>query len=237
MKCREFQDRWQRRLDGQPVVEAGELEGHLAECPTCRGLDAAARRLEFGLRVLPSLESPPDLADRIVTVVLRDRWERLRWRRRVLVAASLAASLLVAVAGYSWLRLSRTTASSVPATPVPLVQAPRPAEARPPTNPPASLNASVEEAGSAVVSLTRRTAGETVGQTRLLLPEKVTPPSLTSARVLPHDLVAGPPAQSLQETRQGVTSGLEPMTTSARRAVDLFLNELPPVSPGTKPGL
>jgi hypothetical protein len=36
-----------------------------------------------------------------------------------------------------------------------------------------------------------------------------------------------PPTRPLREAGEGVSEGLEPVTTSARRAVDLFLRELP----------
>ncbi len=39
---------------------------------------------------------------------------------------------------------------------------------------------------------------------------------------------------SLREAGQNVSSGLEPVANSARRAVNLFLRELPPVEPGKK---
>ncbi len=237
MKCPEFQEQWQRRLDGQPAAEAAELERHLASCAPCRRLDAAARRLEFGLRVLPPADLPRDLTERIVTAVLRERRQRILRGRRILVAASLAAALLLAATGYAWLHL-RAGSPPGPPAPVPVAKLPPPPVERTPAGQPpvASLQDSVQEAGSAVVSLTRRTAGETVDQTRMLLPERVPTTGLVNGGVLPRDLVAGQPAQSLQETRQGVSSGIEPMTTSARRAVDLFLNELPPVPEQAKPG-
>jgi hypothetical protein len=41
----------------------------------------------------------------------------------------------------------------------------------------------------------------------------------------------------LREAGEGVGDGLEPVTNSARRAVDLFLRELPPMDLGANSGL
>jgi hypothetical protein len=236
MKCPDFHDRLQRRLDGDPGIADGDLERHRAECPHCRQLDAAAGRLEVGLRLLSVPAAASDLTDRIVAAVLADRRQRRSQRRRVLAYAGLAASLLLVAIGYAWVR-SRSTPTPFPTAPPVLVQAPGIPQELKPAEGSRSLHDSMEEASSAVVSLTRRTAGDTVGQTRMLLPETVPAPFLAGADALPRDLVQGKPAQSLHEAGRGVSSGFEPVTTSARRAFDLFLNELPPMEPEQKRGL
>ncbi len=76
-----------------------------------------------------------------------------------------------------------------------------------------------------MADLTRRTADETVGQGKLLLPVVVAQPNLGN----PVPGAMGPPMRSLRSAGQGVSEGLEPVTTSARRALHLFLSELPPV--------
>jgi hypothetical protein len=38
-----------------------------------------------------------------------------------------------------------------------------------------------------------------------------------------------PGTQSLREAQEGVAVGFEPVTSSARRAVNLFLREIPPL--------
>jgi hypothetical protein len=87
----------------------------------------------------------------------------------------------------------------------------------------------MEEAGSAVVVLTQRAADETVGQTRVLFPTDVPSPSVDPNI----QLALENSAQPWREARLGVVAGLEPVTSSARRAVDLFLREIPPVEQGT----
>jgi predicted anti-sigma-YlaC factor YlaD len=205
MNCPEFHEHLQRRLDGLPIADNGALARHLADCPDCRALNAAATRLGDGLRLLPMPVPPVGLSAHIATQVLAER-RRSRQLRQVL---ALAAGLLLAVAvgSYAWR----------PAGPseVARVQPPDVAPAGP------SLQESVAEAGSAVVSLTRRTAAETVEPTRLLWQDFVALPTGPDAGVLEDTL--DPPARSLREAGQNVASALEPVTTSARRAVNLFL--------------
>jgi hypothetical protein len=104
--------------------------------------------------------------------------------------------------------------------------------ARPPEAPHASttLRDSVDQAREAVVALTSRTAEEALGKTRRLL-AKV--PDLSVAK----GATIEPPVRTLREAGAGVTAGLAPLTDSARRAVDLFLRDLPPIELGAHRGL
>jgi hypothetical protein len=72
--------------------------------------------------------------------------------------------------------------------------------------------------------LTSQTADETMGETRWFVPKVPSP-------VLPKvDLESiESPTRPLRAASEGVSAGLEPVTSSARRAVDLFLRELPPM--------
>jgi len=94
-----------------------------------------------------------------------------------------------------------------------------------------SIRDSVAELGAAVASVTRRAADGTVEQARQLLPDVPTP-ALSETSVLAQTL--DPPSRSLLEAGQGVSAGLEPVTDSARRALDLFLREIPPMEPEGK---
>ncbi len=87
----------------------------------------------------------------------------------------------------------------------------------------------------ALGTLVRRTATETFDQGRLLIPSQVLPPN-----PLPQDswqVNLDEPARTLTQTGQNLSASLEPVTSSARRAVDLFLRELPPVETEPKPDL
>jgi hypothetical protein len=82
-----------------------------------------------------------------------------------------------------------------------------------------------------VASLTSRTADETVRQTRMLLPMG---PALPPIDLQPR---LEPPTTTLREAGEGVMEGLEPMASSARRAVGLLLHDLPPMGAEEKSGL
>ena len=60
MNCRDCQELLQGLLDGDlPGAAKAEFEGHLAECPDCRDLNAAAVRLKEGLRWFVPAKPPP----------------------------------------------------------------------------------------------------------------------------------------------------------------------------------
>jgi predicted anti-sigma-YlaC factor YlaD len=206
----------QQRLDGEPKSEPDSVERHVGQCPACRALEAAAERLEEGLRLLRPVAPPQDLGSRIVAEVLagRRQRERLRYRRWAL-AGAVAASLLLAVfAGYSWR----------PNGPGAMVKDLKHQEPAPTTPKDASLDESVQEASSALVSLMNRTADQAVEQGRVLIPP-VPVPALPAADAWQAPLEQ--PVASLRTARQGVAAGLEPVTKSAVRAVNLFWREIP----------
>jgi hypothetical protein len=223
MNCEHCHHWIQQRLDGHDGADAPEVERHLAECARCAALYAASCRLGRGVRLLAPPQPPLDFTERLVAAVLADRRAQHRRARLRLVAYSLAASLLIAGASIGmyisgWLTFGKT---SQPTSIVHHDEAP-PTPPKPNLAPP--LRESVSDAGSALASLTTRTADETVGQTRLLVP-MVTGPSLD-------DLEAPPgmePTKSYLEAGQGVSVALEPVTNSAQRAVNLFRRDLPQV--------
>jgi hypothetical protein len=225
MNCHAYQSLLQQRLDGT-LIESPEAMEHWRTCPDCRALEMSAGRLEAGLRRLTSPLPPPDLGRRIANRVFADRRRaQRRTRRRLLVPLALAACLLVALA----LRLEwrtpkvasdtgRVAQNGVKVLPEPTKQ---------PASP--TLRESVAEAGGAVASLTSQTADEAVGSTRWLVP-RVSTARIPEVKLPPIE----PPTRSLREAGEGVSAGLEPVANSARRAVDLFLRELPPMDAGPK---
>ena len=170
---------------------------------------------------------PPHLAGRIVAgVAARRRRRRVRlvlWAG----AAAAAAMLMLAV----WRALPGSSRPRSAATPLVAGPAPQP-PAPPPAAAHATLRESVAEAGSAVASLTSRTADETVARTKILIPVGVDP----TLGKLDLEPPLDPPTLALRQTGQGVSAGLEPVTDSARRAVGLFLRELPPMEATPKGG-
>jgi anti-sigma factor RsiW len=212
MNCDESHDLLQQTLDGT-LIESPEWLAHLRHCNECRALALAGRRLQDGLRLLAAPVPPPDLAERIAA---RVRLKRRRARRRWVAALAFAASMLMALGlRITWpgrtpeddARPSQTAAKNEPA---------REEKAA------STLRESAAELGEIFTSLGSQTAEETVGQTRRWVS------NVPSAALPQVDLTAmEPPTQPLRQAGEGVSEGLEPVTTSARRAVDLFLRELP----------
>ena len=228
MNCQTCQELMQQRLDGSPA-EGPEVERHLADCPGCAALHAASLRLRDGLGRLGPPRPPLGLTDRIVAAVLQEqRTARNRSRRRAAVLA-LAACLLIATGALGLYYAGVLKFGTV--APNSVVEKNNPERTEPETPPaPPSVRGSVSEAGSALATLTTRTADETVGQTRLLVP-MVTGPSLDEFDMPP----ALEPTKPYLEAGQGVSVALEPVTNSARRAVDLFRRDLSHVGHTTKP--
>lgn len=240
MNCDDCLRRLQARLDGESVG-GDEVEAHLALCPECRALEAAAHRLEAGLRLLTPPATPEGMGQRIAVGVLADRRRRRIRRRLVFVGAvaAAAASLLLGLflgSGQDGLNGWASLKNFVfprPSIHIEVVDVPGRSDNPPPAVPPApSLNDNAE-ATSAVASLARRTADETVSNGQLLVPSVSLPMPQEDDLTPPLD----PPAQSLREAGQGVATGLEPVANSARRAFDLFRRDLPPVAPDANSGL
>jgi hypothetical protein len=247
MNCPDYHDQLHQHLDGQAPVGRAALDQHLAACAACREYHAAAQRLTEGMRLMGRPVPPADLAGRVVARVLAERRAAVRFRRRLWTAAAVAAGLLLmALAGYQVYRAGlldngtgdtpRVARDNAPAKDKTAI-----ADNKGRTDPadPASLGEALEEARTAALLLTRRTAGETVNQARRLLPPAnplaVPLPSLTTPD--PLGPVLDPPAESLRQAGQTVSAGLQPVTSSARRALDLFFQQVPPVNAEGKTGL
>jgi hypothetical protein len=253
MNCRECEQLIQRLLDGDAdIADQEDLAGHLAICADCHDLDTAAQYLLHGLRLLDPPQPPAGLLERICENIRAERVRVARWRR-LLVRSAVAASLLL-TGSMVYFAARTDSRSKVPPALVALPGRPAPETST-------SLHRRIEEASLAVVALTRRTADETVGQTKLLLPVSIPRPTVDDSQkrarggVDPHrgdsvdappgstrrlasregddlDMVFAqalePPARSLREIQEGMAAGLEPLASSARRAVGFFLREIPP---------
>src|SRR5215470_17859526 len=212
MNCREFHEVLQRRLDGEAITDTSDLAAHLAACGECRSLDAAGRRFETGVQWLRFPLPRADLSERIVRKVLAQRRRRLWVRAGLAVAASLFVAILLGV----WINQRTREEAPLPSPPV-ARDAPRP-EAP-------AVGSSLRESMTDVAQLTIRRADETV---RNLLPD--TSPNAAAPSPLSASIA------SLREAGNSVSAGLEPVTDSARRALNLFLREIPPVRGEDKRG-
>jgi hypothetical protein len=230
MRCPDSEDLLQHRLDGEMYGDRADLDRHLAECALCRERHAAAARLIDG--GLPTLrEGPPALwTARMISALITEH-RRRRWRRNTLTAVAVAAAVLLAiVTGWFWLRPTEQD------RPQSDLQA-RQQDTRTPPAPPEkerSLRATVAEAEEAVKSLSNRIADNTVEQVRTLLAASASAevgpmPTLPTVGSIEQPL--DPAARSLQGTGRGVSTGLQTVANSARRAFDFLLSELPPVAP------
>jgi hypothetical protein len=216
MNCQDYHELLQRRLDGEEIADSADQAAHLATCGECRGLHVAARRFEAGMRLLRHPVPAANLSERIVNSVLAQ--QRAARRRRLLVRAvgAMAASLLAAGLIGLWANRRGQEERPAPAPPI-AQQAPQPGGP--------SAGPSLRESMTEVAQLTMRRADETV---RTLLPD-----------ANPNDSAASPftaSVASLREAGNSVSAGLEPVTDSARRALDLFLREIPQVRAEDKRG-
>jgi predicted anti-sigma-YlaC factor YlaD len=224
MNCLECHDWLQRRLDGEPPPAIADLDQHLADCPSCRRQHQAAGVLRDGLSQLSPAVPNLDLGKRIVASVLAARQARLRiWRRFGTTAALAACLMLMALAGYFWLPYGKNKSSEL-------------AKDQPQQPDAYSFGQSVDEARQALAALTERIADKSKEQAQALLlaaqPLEVPPMALPGARELEQPFT--PAAESLRRTGLGVSEGLQTVAHSARRAVNYFYKELPPLEPGSK---
>jgi hypothetical protein len=167
--------------------------------------------------------------------VLAEQRTRRLWRRRIITAAAVAAGLLLMTfVGHQRLGwFGSTKSDSLANREKPADHNPKAPPAKQPLSPegPASplLDQTLAEAGSTALALTRRTAGLTMAQARQFLPSANSLPVPLSGLPEGRSLapVLGSPAQSLRQAGHNMSDGLQPVTTSARRALNLFFREMP----------
>jgi hypothetical protein len=80
-----------------------------------------------------------------------------------------------------------------------------------------SLRKDAAEATDAVVAIGKRAAEETLGESRLLVPKVQLPPIAATA--------LASAAAPINDAGKGLIDGLEPVTTSARRAIGMFIRD------------
>jgi hypothetical protein len=174
------------------------------------------------------LPVPPDgLARRIVNHVLAEGQSRVRFRRRVLVGAALAASVLVAaVIGYSRWPSNQTAPAAIEAS---VAHRERPAAPALPI----AVEEQVAEAGSALLEIWNRTTDQAMEPGRALLPSNMEVPVLADSVAWSNPLEQ--PLPSLSGAGQGV-SEFEPVA-SLGRFVNYFKQELPSLEAKRNQGL
>jgi predicted anti-sigma-YlaC factor YlaD len=217
MTCSECEENLQRFLDGDGCLDSPVLEEHCAICRECRERHAAAMELARGLRVLAYPTPPPELTERLVAALTAEGERRFRPLPARAALVALAASVALAVAGANLWR-------GRPSEHVP--DASRLVSATPRGNA-VSLQQTVSDASSAFSSLVEMTAQETLAQGQLLLPNSVPVPALARVETLQQSLE--PPVESLRQAGQNLSTGLEPIASSAQRAFLTFVDDLAPM--------
>ena len=216
MNCIACQEQLRQTLDGTAPADQTALTQHLANCADCSSFQETTRRLQSGLKLLRPPMAPHGLTARLLAAVQEDR-RRLRRRThlRFVVGLAVAASVVIAVSIYLWPKRPTTTSNppeivrNVPQpTPTPEVASVTPRQ-------------SVESAMTAMASLTANITNETVQETRKLIP--LVEPKLPE---LPWEPTL--PTLSLRDAGHGVSEGLEPMATHAKRAVGLLRRDMLP---------
>jgi hypothetical protein len=206
MNCTEYVLSLQNQLDGI-AGEFPEAEHHLRACASCRELHRGAQRLLAGIHADTVPVSSSDLSRTIYRQVLADM-RRRRWQNRLIVSAAAAAVLIALLSGWSHFR-------SGPAMPPVAID----------QNRPPSLRQSVEQASYAVAAMTKRATDETLDQSRFFM--QVALPTRHTLVAEEPIVLREPPLEPLRAVQHGVSDGFEPVTTSARRAVNLFWHEKP----------
>lgn len=183
---------------------------HGQSCPSCRSLSLAARTILGGAQT-PSV--PNGLTQRIVTAALIDRKARQRRTSRLQMVA-VVAMLLVGLVTFAVLRTGdselQTNVATIESNPIatPL------AEVAKLESKPLRLEESVSEASNALVAMT----------------DDLTAPGLFSSRSfnVPATLPQWTPAEtsnSLVNLPNAASTGIEPVTSSTRRALNLFIRD------------
>lgn len=208
--CAAFEELVQRVLDRELPLATLDTP-HSATCPECRDLASAARLLA-GVSVSVTKFAPPvELADRVTDAVRGDYLTRRRWRvaGRAVAAAALAASVLIGAA-----------LIVQPTEPLEVVEAPPRQLPNPVPVPAPRVADRFADAGSALASITRKATDQTVAPTRQLFPTPAAPFS-----PMPEIPGVEPAAESLASVPSAAKAGFEPLATTTRRAMNLFMRD------------
>ena len=205
--CTAFEAVVQRVLDGE-LAHDRLRDRHAQTCPACRDLLTATAA--FALFPTPVPKPSVGLNQRVLLTVLHDR--RQRRQRRLLVGGSaltMAACLFISIGVYVTQTGSKPTPEIVEVVPTPTtLNAPR-------------VTDQVAEAGSVLTAMTRRATEQAMRPTRSLFPVD---PMAVPQIDLPSTM--DPATESLAALSSAAKSGLEPITDSTRRAVNLFLRDV-----------
>jgi len=239
MKCLDIKIWLQNWLDGQAPGADGQrtvepaAQAHFRQCKACREQFAAAQRMVEGMKLFSRPTSPArDLSRSIVAKALQDRVERrLKFQRRLRLTVALAASILIMViAGYIFEPGPKkdngngvVAKQEAPATDPRKQEAP-PEKSKEDSTP--ALAKALDEAKGTMAALTGKLTDQTRESAKRLItaatPTLELPPMGTG--ILPEESIDA--TASVLKAGQEISDGIQPVTRSARRAMDFFLREM-----------
>jgi hypothetical protein len=206
--CQCFQHCVQQFLDRNGANTSNLIETPLRDCPQCRLLARSADRLASALPLPPLPQPPSAFTDRIIAQAIRELKPALSTSRRRLAFATLAAAASVLFV----LSVRPFFVKKAPITNGPVVSPVVPAQ-----NPDRPMRESVAMAGDALASLTTR------AKTEWIPPMPQVADSWKAPELAPLEESARP----FVEAGAGMSASLEPVAASAKRAVSLFMRDLP----------
>jgi hypothetical protein len=202
--CEPAQAALQRLLDHDSAWDSPEAAAHRAACIACREELILARSMAGAF---PAAVVPAELAAKILGASTAAH-RRRRVQRYAGLAGALAACVLVAIG------IFRPSPQAITERPS-VASVTRAKDDEAPTKP---LGEAVSEARDALVSLTRRTATETQQTSASLIPNPK----------LPDMPDTGDGLEPLADAQAGAARSVDPIKTSARRAINLFMRAADP---------
>jgi hypothetical protein len=205
--CTAFLERLNGVLDGDETANTLLADGHFATCETCRLRFTAAKKLAA---YRPSIPSPPaGFASTVTAIAIQDQYTQ-RYQRRMVQASFVALAASVAV-GF-WLLWPSTV--TIPQNP-PLA-----------ATTPGRVTKPFNEARDAVVSLSNKVADETLTPAANLFALGVDKP-----KPMPDTQPAADPLGDLPDAAR---AGFEPLVSTPRRALNLFIRDVGGVASSRK---
>lgn len=238
MKCLEIKIWLQDWLDAQTPGPEGQrtiepaAQAHLRQCKTCREQFAAAQRLLEGVKLFSRPMPARDVSRSIVAKALKDRVSRrLKFQRRLRLTIALAASILIMViAGYIFepkpARENENGPVAKQDTPLPETRMQEPPKAEQKKDAAPALAKTLDEATDTMAALTGKLTDQTRESAKRLFaaatPTLELPPM--GSGILPDESIDA--TASVLKAGQEISEGIQPVTRTARRAMDFFMREM-----------
>jgi hypothetical protein len=216
INCTDFEERLQRRLDGEETSESLAEARHREECRRCRELWSSAEKLIAALNEHVVLVPPPSLSRRIVDSIHRSRRRQIVYR--VATVSALAAGVILVV----YVGLFRHPGDRTPnGSSNPVVASANP------TGNAAEFRANVDGAYGALTGIVNQTAERALEPGRVLLPDRTAVAFLTETAKLQQ-----PQVPSLQGAGQGFAE-FAPVARLGR-FFNYFAQDIPGMEPKSR---